>query len=532
MRKPFNQRSGFRLLVVSFTMLITFGPLVKVQGQDSSRQGWMVGVSDGKSFRGVTGGLWIRDFGGPFPGFMLTGDFDGGGKTDIAGWNNRIKGWHVAISTGEGFDPSPDSGGGFWITGFGAPLAGFMLTGDFNGDRRTDVAGWNASVAGWHVALSTGYSFDPTEGGGGGFWIEHFGGPSPGFMLTGDFNGDGKTDIAGWNDEIKAWHVAISTGHSFDPSEEGGGGFWIGGFGAPLPGFVLTGDFDGDGATDLAGWNEGVLGWHVALSTKRSFDASEAGGGGFWITGFGGPSAGFMLTGNFNGADLDGRNRTDIAGWNEDLQGFDVALSSGRDFGAEGGGAWRLAFGRPLAGFVLVGDFSGDERVDLAAWNPLAKPQPPSELIVVSTTETSARLFMRDHSDVEEGYRIHLRFGRNRETRRLRQPDVTDLLITDLDPDTEYHISISTYNAAGDSPRSEEVAAKTQKAVEPESDPPPPPLRPFFFKVVCMGSIFTYCNTLQIFAPDAEAAKKEAERLNGNCTVTQISEAEFLEGCG
>jgi hypothetical protein len=27
-------------------------------------------------------------------------------------------------------------------------------------------------------------------------------------MLTGDFNGDGKTDIGGWNDPAAAWHVA------------------------------------------------------------------------------------------------------------------------------------------------------------------------------------------------------------------------------------------------------------------------------------------------------------------------------------
>src|ERR1700674_798430 len=83
----------------------------------------------------------------------------------------------------------------------------------------------------WRVALSTGFRFDPS----GASWITDFG--APGIMLTGDFNGDGKTDIAGWNEPAKAWHVALSTGHGFDSSA----GFWIRNFGAP--GTVFTGDF-------------------------------------------------------------------------------------------------------------------------------------------------------------------------------------------------------------------------------------------------------------------------------------------------
>jgi hypothetical protein len=94
---------------------------------------------------------------------------------------------------------------------------------DFNGDGKTDIAGWNQGARAWHVALSTGKSFDSSSG----YWITQFGGP--GLMLTGDFNGDGKTDIAGWNQGARAWHVALSTGHSFDSS----GGYWITQFGGP-----------------------------------------------------------------------------------------------------------------------------------------------------------------------------------------------------------------------------------------------------------------------------------------------------------
>jgi hypothetical protein len=90
---------------------------------------------------------------------MLTGDFDGDGKTDIAGWNDPAAAWHVALSTGHSFDPSA----GFWITNFGAP--GAVLAGDFNGDvprHKTDVAVYNYSLA-TQPLLTTPYNNPPYD---------------------------------------------------------------------------------------------------------------------------------------------------------------------------------------------------------------------------------------------------------------------------------------------------------------------------------------------------------------------------------
>jgi hypothetical protein len=413
-----------------------------------------------------------------------------------------------------------------------------MLTGDFNGDGKSDIAGWIDDVAGWHVAISTGYSFDPSESAGGGFWIEGFGQPFAGFMLAGDFNGDGKTDIAGWNGDIKGWHVAISTGHSFDASEASGGGFWVTGFGAPLPGFVLTGDFNGDGATDLAGWNAGINGWHVAISTRHGFDPSETSGGGFWIEGFGGPFPGFMLTGDFNGRDIDGKSKTDIAGWNQDVEGFHVAISTGRNFdptSANGGGFWRPLFGRRAAGFMLVGDFDGDGRTDIARWNSLRPPAAPALLKVINTGETTIELDWVDNADNEDGFKVHFTGGGfiNAE-RKIEGPDQRHYVLSGIIPGHSYSIYVTAFNNAGESDPSEEVEATTLTP-KPMCDPStmncdPPKGSFFFFKVVCTGS-FTYCSTLRIFAPDLETAKRYAELTNGNCEVTQISEEQWLHAC-
>jgi hypothetical protein len=127
-----------------------------------------------------------------------------------------------------------------------------VLTGDFNGDGRTDIA--LVGGAGWAtipVAFSNGNgTFTVTNDGVANFptWTA-----TPGVkVLTGDFNGDGRTDIAlvggaGW----ATIPVAFSNGNgTFTVTNDGVANFptWT-----ATPGVkVLTGDFNGDGRTDVA----------------------------------------------------------------------------------------------------------------------------------------------------------------------------------------------------------------------------------------------------------------------------------------
>src|SRR5262245_36908855 len=126
------------------------------------------------------------------------------------------------------------------------------LTGDFNGDGKADVAtfprGRDGDVS---VALSTGSGFVGT----GWKWHDNFsfGNEIP---LVGDFNGDGKDDIAtftrGSTGDV---YVALSTGSGF----VGTGWKWHDSFcyGTEVP---LVGDFDGDGKADIAAFTRGSTG--------------------------------------------------------------------------------------------------------------------------------------------------------------------------------------------------------------------------------------------------------------------------------
>src|SRR5436190_225027 len=80
------------------------------------------------------------------------------------------------------------------------------LTGDFNGDRRTDVAMFDDRDGTWHVGKSGGTAFvtmpwDNFETNGG--WTS---------QLVGDFNNDGRDDIANFYPSTGAWWVSRSTG--------------------------------------------------------------------------------------------------------------------------------------------------------------------------------------------------------------------------------------------------------------------------------------------------------------------------------
>jgi len=232
---------------------------------------------------------------------VLTGDFNGDGNTDIAlaggqGWLSVI----VAFSNGEG---------GFNVTNIANP--GFaqsaqdpgvqILTGDFNGDGKTDIAlaggqGWLSII----VAFSNGDgSFKVTDIANPGFAQTA---QDPGAkILVGDFNGDGKTDIAlaggqGW----LSVPVAFSNGDgSFNATNIANPGFAET---AQDPGAkILVGDFNGDGKTDIAlAGGQGWLSVPVAFSNgDGSFNATNIANPGFAETAQD-PGA-KILAGDFNG---------------------------------------------------------------------------------------------------------------------------------------------------------------------------------------------------------------------------------------
>ncbi|MBI3899898.1 MAG: VCBS repeat-containing protein [Gammaproteobacteria bacterium] len=301
-------------------------------------------------------------------------DLNGDGRTDIGllggpGWNTMP----VAFSTGAGtFNVTNGAVGSF--SNWAATANVKLVTGDFNNDGFTDVAltggaGW-ASVP---VAFSNGNgSFNVTN-----FGITNFGAwaSTPGVkVMSGDFNGDGRTDLAltgvpGW----ASVPVAFSNGNgSFNVTNVGIANFatWSSTAGVK----IISGDFNGDGRTDLA--LTGVLGWAslpVAFSNGNgSFNVTNVGSASFasWAS----TASVQVLSGDFN---ADGR--ADLAligglGW----ASVPVAFSNGNGaFNVTNGAVGNFSnWSRTGGAKVLAADFNRDARTDLvitgpAGWNTI-----------------------------------------------------------------------------------------------------------------------------------------------------------------
>ena len=175
--------------------------------------------------------------------------------------------------------------GGFWN-------AQKWLAGDFNGDGKDDVAKafdqGGLGTVDVHVSNGSSFSMQRWATGQGWFWDAQK-------WVVGDFNGDGKDDVAKvFNDNgLASVDVHVSNGSSFSMQRwaTGQGGFW------DAQKWVV-GDFNGDGKDDLAKafTDGGLASIDVHLSTGSGFGMQRwaTRQGGFW-------DAQQWLAGNFNG---------------------------------------------------------------------------------------------------------------------------------------------------------------------------------------------------------------------------------------
>ena len=182
---------------------------------DGGQTSIVVFLSDGTKFQRPT--QWsVRDGGWSDTVKWFGGDFDGDGLTDIgAAWNNGgTTTLTVRRSTGSGFVA------GHWARAAGPWTdAAVFVAGYFDADDRMDVARlWNdGGQTSSAVSLSEGLQFqNPVP------WSVRDGGWISGSAVkwtAGDFNGDGRTDIAAaWDDDhLNTLTVRQSTGRAFTP---------------------------------------------------------------------------------------------------------------------------------------------------------------------------------------------------------------------------------------------------------------------------------------------------------------------------
>jgi hypothetical protein len=191
------------------------------------------------------------------PGSVATGDFNGDGKLDLAignGCTNCAGTVDVYLGNGDGTFGTPIR---TVVAGTVGTSGGGLFVADFNADGKLDVA----------ITLNSGDGADPPYGyillgNGDGTFTQGLGVFGLAAAAVGDLNGDGLPDLVTASTSVygcaqTAIYLANGDG-SYTPGQTF---YAMGDFGATL------GDFNGDGKLDLAmnGEDDGVCG-HVGTS--------------------------------------------------------------------------------------------------------------------------------------------------------------------------------------------------------------------------------------------------------------------------
>jgi hypothetical protein len=193
---------------------------------------------------------------------IFTGDFDGNGKRDLGFYYNGDGNFWVGLSDGANLTWSK------WSTtlGYGNLIdSGHqLLSGDFDGNGKSDFLFFYNGDGHWWMGLSDGKSFTWHQAGTVATnlldWSHR--------LYTGDFDGNGKSDAAYYSDD-GSWWVGLSDGTNL--SWQSMGNVMSQGNLLDPSRMVFGGDYDGDGKSDIAGYNSNDGNWNVGLSSGTSF---------------------------------------------------------------------------------------------------------------------------------------------------------------------------------------------------------------------------------------------------------------------
>ena len=197
---------------------------------------------------------------------ILTGDFNGDGKTDIAHTRSGCSKWYVSLANTDsnGFVTEEWPTGPYYAVDNNYDGHEEVLTGDFNGDGKTDIAHSRSQWGMWRVSVSKGTNFVTEDWSTDPQWAIVNRPDGHERIIVGDFNGDGRTDIAHARTQWGTWRVAWSTGSNLVTEDWPTSPYWALDNGADGYESVISGDFTGDGKTDIAHSRKGWTAWRVS----------------------------------------------------------------------------------------------------------------------------------------------------------------------------------------------------------------------------------------------------------------------------
>jgi uncharacterized protein YfaP (DUF2135 family) len=284
---------------------------------------------------------------GAGPESVVVSDFNGDGKADLAvAIFNCVHGCgpgsvSIFLGNGDGSFQTPQD----FATGTG-PTS--VAVGDFNGDGKKDLALTNEMDNTVSILLGNGNGTFRTH-------MDYATALAPAGVAVGDFNGDGKADLAVAN----YGHLTVNpdTGNTVSILLGKGDGTFrthVDYATGIFPDSVVVADFNGDGKADLAianfnGNSVSVLLGNGDGSFQRHADYGT------------GSNTAFVSIGDFNG---DGKFDLVASNFNENT----ISVLLGK-----GDGTFRARVDNSSGGFwpdsVAVGDFNDDGKSDLAVVN-------------------------------------------------------------------------------------------------------------------------------------------------------------------
>jgi hypothetical protein len=277
---------------------------------------------------------------GTLPQGLAVADFNGDGKQDMAIANKTDGTVSILLGNGDGTFTAAAP-----LTAFPGGGANWVVAGDFNGDGKLDLAVANLSTNG---TVTGGVSIFLGNGNGTfGAATSVQVGNGPFAIVAGDFNRDGKLDLAVSNSVAGTVTILLGNGNgTFTPQAP----ISVGSGASSDPSVIVAGDFNQDGILDLAVSNQADSTVSILLG---------AGNGTFSVqppisTGGSGQPIGLIV------ADFNRDGIPDLAAVNV----TDVAIMIGN-----GSGGFTVTNTPTLTGSNLItgvaGDFNGDGKIDL-----------------------------------------------------------------------------------------------------------------------------------------------------------------------